>query len=63
MDYIYRIEVDCFKWGGKYEWNLLSKSQDSVIYDWQICAVGYANTQFEAFNEAYLCKEKFLMED
>ena len=59
MGYTFKIEVDCFALDEKgYHWNLWC-IKDELSAHWQICAIGYADTIQEAFNQAYATQEKF----
>lgn len=53
MDYIYKIEVNCFKFDEKYEWNLLCRKKNDCTDEWAICAIGNEDTPEEAFHKAY----------
>lgn len=57
IEYIYRIEVDCFKTDGKYSWRLLSRDKLDPIAPWQICVLGDNDNIRDAFDLAeYWCK-------
>lgn len=60
MGYTFKIEVECFMFDENgYHWNLLCRKDEPLSAPWQICAIGYADTIQEAFNQAYATREKF----
>ena len=59
MGYTYKIEIECFKFDENgYHWSLLCL-KDELSAQWQICAIGYADTIIEAFSQAYVAQEKY----
>ena len=59
MGYIFRIEVDCFKFDENgYYWNLWCR-KDEMEAPWQICATGSTKTIEEAFNKAYDVQKRY----
>lgn len=57
--YIFKIEIECFKFDEKgYHWELLCM-KDEPSAQWQICAEGCADTIIEAFSQAYVTQEKY----
>ena len=56
MEYIYKIEVDCFKSDGKYKSYLWGKRNDATN-KWYIRGIFEGNTPQEAFNNAYSHKD------
>lgn len=59
MDYIYVIEVNCFKFDGQYEWRLMCRKKDDETDIWKLSAVGNEGTIQEAFDKAYYWKNKY----
>lgn len=59
MNYIYKIEVDCFKFETKYQWNLLCRKGDDATAPWQICAIGEADSPEKSFFKAYAEQQRF----
>lgn len=60
MDYIYTIEVSCFKEDGYYIANVWCRLKKDATAKWQICAIFNADTAQEAFDKAYQYAEKYL---
>lgn len=60
MDYIYKVEVSCFKEDGWYEANVWCRLKKDATAPWQICAIFAEYTAQEAFDKAYRYMEKWL---
>lgn len=60
MDYIYKVEVSCFKKDGWYEANVWCRLKKDATAPWQICAIFDEDTAQEVFDKAYRYVEKWL---
>ena len=52
VDYVYRIEVDCFTFEDKYNWRIRCREKDDVTAKWLVCSLGCADTIEIAFEQA-----------
>ena len=52
IDYIYRIEVDCFTFEGKYTWRIRCREKNNATAKWLICSLGSADSVEQAFEQA-----------
>lgn len=59
MEYIYKIEVDCFKFSGVYGWRMLCRKKDDATDKWGVCAAGSRDTIEAAFAEAYYYQRQY----
>lgn len=59
MNYVYKIEVEFFKFDGVYEAYLWCRQKDDADAEWQICSIFEGITPEEAFNKAYRYTKKY----
>lgn len=59
MNYTFKIEVECSMFDGMYGWSLFRKENECTD-DWTVLAIGNANTEDEAFDQARVYKDTYI---
>lgn len=59
VNYTFKIEVECSMFDGMYGWSLFRKENECTD-DWTVLAIGNANTEDEAFDQARVYKDTYI---